>query len=364
MRTYLAAVAPPQPPPMTTTRAAVFGHDVALHAARAGGQPGDGGGGEAEPRARALQEIAARDPRHRLSSSPGRRIAVRVPSASLDAGEHLGLVTGQVDRCGHRGRRVLDPAAREHHHHAGVRGDRARLLHLDQSAATLAAPSGDVQMPSTRASSRWASTISRSLTARPWPAGLAQDLEHLPAREGAGHAQARRIGDGVLPERRDVRALSVHALTTGAQPSACTATKARLRGLDPPERGELVVRLPDADEAGAAARRVDEDVGRRPSRAARPARAPSSSCPRGGTAPSASRGRTTRSRGAMPAISLPAVAMVPSTVKTWAPASTRLGDGSLGGARAAPRRPRAAAARRRRPPPPRPRCPPTGSSAP
>ena len=35
-------------------------------------------------------------------------------------------------------------------------------------------------------------------------------------------------------------------------------------------------------------------------------------------------------RGAMPAMSLPAVAMVPSTVKTWAPASKRLGDRGLG----------------------------------
>ena len=81
------------------------------------------------------------------------------------------------------------------------------------------------------------------------------------------------------------RAPDSKARTMGAQPAACTATMRGRLGPIQPERLHLVECLPHADQAGAAAGRVDDRRRAAPSRTPRPARSPSSSCPRRGTAP-------------------------------------------------------------------------------
>src|SRR5215467_14647158 len=93
-----------------------------------------------------------------------------------------------------------------------------------QSAASAAAASGPVQMPSSRARRRWASTMALSLTAwgRPPVSRIIRSIWR-PAK-GPG---TRRPGASVtgFSQSAVVSALSSHAFTSGAQPSACTAMK-------------------------------------------------------------------------------------------------------------------------------------------
>src|SRR5215467_9281137 len=93
-----------------------------------------------------------------------------------------------------------------------------------QSAASAAAASGPVQMPSSRARRRWASTMALSLTAwgRPPVSRMIRSIWR-PAK-GPG---TRRPGASVTGFSQSVvvSALSSHAFTSGAQPSACTAMK-------------------------------------------------------------------------------------------------------------------------------------------
>ena len=69
---------------------------------------------------------------------------------------------------------------------------------------------------------------------------------------------------GVLPARRMLDAPASHARTIGAQPAACTATMRGRFAADEADRLELGERLPHADQAGAAAGRIEDHVGHLP----------------------------------------------------------------------------------------------------
>ena len=202
-----------------------LGREVALHAASRTAQPGEAAAGQhAQAESRRPQELPARDrlismplrPSLQFSDSrPGvsriyesarRRVKENYARiACLTRARICAACPSRCDRRGQRGRRVLDPAAGEHHDRRGCpRRPRPRPSSGGARRRRRRA-SGAVQMPSTRARSRWASTISRSLTAAAVAAGLAEDPEHLPAREGPGHAQARRVGDRVLPQSSSSR---------------------------------------------------------------------------------------------------------------------------------------------------------------
>ena len=92
------------------------------------------------------------------------------------------------------------------------------------SAASAAAASGAAQMPSTRPRSFCASTISRSLTARACPPVSRMILSICRPANGPGTRSPGAFVTG-FSHIVVVSDFSFHALTRGAQPSACTATK-------------------------------------------------------------------------------------------------------------------------------------------
>ena len=68
---------------------------------------------------------------------------------------------------------------------------RSPVSFIWHSAASVAAASGAVQMPSTRAKELLGVDDVRSLTLARVPARVPHDLEHLSSREGPRHAEPR-----------------------------------------------------------------------------------------------------------------------------------------------------------------------------
>ena len=127
-----------------------------------------------------------------------------------------------------------------------------------------------------------------------------------PARWCAAFGQARGVA-GSRPRTR---------LTMGAHPSACTTIIFGRAGPNQPHLLQLGKRLPHADDAGAAAGRVDDGVGHLASRVARRSPAPSSSCPRRGRARAGWRHRYQPKAAAPARITLPQSSIRPSTRST------------------------------------------------
>ena len=128
--------------------------------------------------------------------------------------------------------------------------------------------------------------MASSLTAIALPpeARTARRIRKIPDRSRDAYARGNRAADprlGAFWPRSKAR-------TIGAQPAACTAYHTRDASVPiQPRRSQLLERLPHADQS-----RCRRPSGRRstsgnsPVRAARRARAPSSSCPRCDRAPS------------------------------------------------------------------------------
>ena len=96
--------------------------------------------------------------------------------------------------------------------------------------AIVTPPAVSAKIPSVRASSFMASTISSSVTAASPAAGLAHGVEREVAVGGV--ADGDRLGDGVgLPPVLMMATIVSHARATGEQPSACASARgSRARG--------------------------------------------------------------------------------------------------------------------------------------
>ena len=128
----------------------------------------------------------------------------------------------------------------------------------------MAAPSGVVQMPSSRARSRWASTISSSPTACGWPPVSRMSRSICRPANGPGTRRPCDVGERILPRSTWSSAFSSQARDERRAALGLDRDEARLAGLDPAHRGQLLVGLPDADEPGAAPGGIDEHIGRVP----------------------------------------------------------------------------------------------------
>ena len=182
--------------------------------------------------------------------------AARSPSLHRGRGSAAG-VPSRCTGAGQRRRRVLDPRPRE---------DRGRCARVGVDLA--ARPSSEGARPARpppRARSRCPRPgpgaaghprSRRSLTARADAAGLAQD-----AGASAGPRRARaRAGPaasvtGFSHDRRRLGLLVPGLARAGRSPRPGPRRSAAGAAFTQPMRGQLLVRLPDADEAGAAAGR-------------------------------------------------------------------------------------------------------------
>ena len=204
-------------------------------------------------------EKRERDSRRRRRNLPGEtlirivRITPRRRAGPRRASRRASPRGGRAADSGGGG--YLSPAPGEDHHHAVARPRRRLASRSRISAASAAAASGAVQMPFQRGPG--ASGPRRSRPRSP-PAPRPR------SRAGCGASGVPRKGPGTrrpaawvtgFSHMAVVSAFSCQARTTGAQPSAWTATKRGWGDRDPAHGGELRVRLPDPHEAGAAARR-------------------------------------------------------------------------------------------------------------
>src|SRR5712692_2284845 len=279
-RTYLAAVAPPQPPPMTTTRCPALGAKSPLTVAAHPATPAPPSNSRPAPIADVLRN-SLREAFMVMPSSTITSISTGMPRnlqgyvlpvkglvgrLACDGLLHLsqdfvGIALEMDGRLEDR-RWVLDAAAGEDQQGARARIELARALELDQGGQRRRGLGrgpdalGARQQPLRFDDLALADSASGSVR-------VAEDLEHLAPREGPGHPQSRGVGNRVLPERR-VLGLLVPGLHDGCASLGLDGDEARLGGLDPAHGGELFIRLPDADEPGAAAGWIEEQVGRLP----------------------------------------------------------------------------------------------------
>src|SRR5262249_49777749 len=172
--------------------------------------------------------------------------------------EHARWISLEVRGGRQRRRRILDPCPREDHDHAMSRLDLARLFHLAESGerGRRFGTGPDALEPGEEP----LRLDDGALAHRVWMAArLAHDAQHLASRERPGHAQPWRVGDGILPEARGLRLVRPR-LHEGGAALRLHGNEARLRRLDPAQRGQLLESLPDPYEAGAAARGIHENV--------------------------------------------------------------------------------------------------------